>query len=63
MSTDIQGILHSYELLPDGEKREVAAEILRRTLNLESTPMGDDELIAVADDLFLQLDQEEPTGG
>ena len=62
MATDIQGILHSYELLPDGEKRELAAEILRRSLNLESPPMGDDEFVAAADELFLQLDREESSG-
>ena len=62
MSTDIQGILHSYELLPDGEKRELAVEILRRSLNLESPPLDDDEFVAAADELFLQIDQEESSG-
>ena len=36
MSTNTQELLKSFDLLPEGEKREVASEIIRRTLALDS---------------------------
>jgi hypothetical protein len=35
MSTNSQELLNSFDLLPEGEKREVASEIIRRTLALD----------------------------
>ena len=35
MSTNRQELLKSFDLLPEGEKREVASEIIRRTLALD----------------------------
>lgn len=36
MSTNSQELLKSFDLLPEGEKREVASEIIRRALALYS---------------------------
>lgn len=59
MSTAVQEILESYEQLPETDKREFVAIILRRAVELEMLPPSDDEFTVIADDLFLTLDQEE----
>ena len=59
MGTDIQGILQSFDLLPDSQKREVVSEIVRRSLQLDWPLLSDDDLVSAADDLFLQLDRNE----
>jgi len=35
MSTNLQDFFKSFDLLPDVEKREIASEIIRRTLALD----------------------------
>jgi hypothetical protein len=50
-------IIGSFDHLPEDEKREVASEILRRTIELELAPLTDDELVLNAEALFLELDQ------
>ena len=45
-----QHILYSFESLPEAERREVAAEIIRRTIKLDLPPLTDEEL-------FLELDE------
>ena len=52
-------ILESFDELPEAEKREVAAAILRRAVCFDSLPLSDDDLVAQADELFRQLDARE----
>jgi hypothetical protein len=59
MTAQVQDMLHTFDLLPDGEKREVASEILRRTLTLDVPALSDDQLVGAAEELFLQLDRSE----
>ncbi len=59
MSTSIHQLLESFDQLPETEKREVAAEILRRTINFDLPEMSDEELTLNAEQLFLQLDARE----
>ena len=59
MSTAVQNILRSYESLPEFEKRELAYEILRRSLRFNFPPVSDDELVQNAEELFLEFDQRE----
>ena len=54
-----QHILYSFESLPEAERREVAAEIIRRTINLDLPPLTDEELALNAEELFLDLDERE----
>lgn len=61
MSTTTREILESFDHLAEDEKREVASEILRRTIELELPPLTDDELVLNAEALFLELDQRELT--
>jgi hypothetical protein len=37
----------------------VAAEIIRRSVALDMPPLSDDQLTAIADELFLEMDKEE----
>lgn len=59
MSTATQSILESFNQLPEPEKRELAAEIIRWTANLDFPPLTDKDLVATADELFLDLDRAE----
>ncbi len=56
MTIQAQEILHSFDLLPDGDKREVAVEILRRELATDIPPLSDNDLVGIAEEIFLQLD-------
>jgi hypothetical protein len=59
MTAQVQDMLHTFDLLPEGDKRELASEILRRTLMLDVPPLSDEQLVGAAEDLFLQLDRSE----
>lgn len=59
MSTSAQEILQSFDQLPEAEKQEVAAEILRRTINFDLPPLSDEELVLSAEELFSELDRGE----
>ena len=59
MAAEVQDILRSFELLPEGDKVELAAEIIRRSVNLDVPPLSDEQLISAAEDLFLELDRSE----
>jgi len=41
MTSDIQAILHSFEMLPDLAKQEVAFEIIHRIVGLDVPPLSD----------------------
>lgn len=59
MNANAQTILSSFDLLPPAAKQEVAFEILRRTKDFNFPPLTNDELIANAEAVFLELDQRE----
>lgn len=59
MSTATQSILESFNQLPEPEKRELAAEIIRWTANLDFPPLTDEDLVIAADELFIELDRAE----
>jgi hypothetical protein len=61
MSTSVEQILDSFDHLSDGEKHQVASEILRRTIKMELPPLTDEELVINAEAIFLELDQRELT--
>ncbi len=52
-------ILDDFENLPDSEKREVLANILRISREIEYPEVSDEELIASADAVFAEYDQRE----
>ncbi|MFN0052941.1 MAG: hypothetical protein ACKV0T_12200 [Planctomycetales bacterium] len=55
----MQAILTEFEQLTEPEKEEVAAEIMRRRMQLNWPPLADDELAQIADERFTELDLEE----
>ncbi len=59
MTTEAQNLLRSFDLLQEADKREVAAEIIRRSSATDVPPLSDDQLIAIADEVFLEMDKEE----
>jgi hypothetical protein len=52
-------IIADFETLPDQEKREVLAELIRMSRRLEYPAVSDDELLSVADEVFLAYDRRE----
>ena len=54
-----QKVLEAFDSLPQPERQEVLDEILRRAALEHHGLPSDDELIAAADGLFLQLDRDE----
>ena len=59
MTKSVEQLLKSFEQLPEAEKRELAAEIIKRSLALDLPELSDESLILAADQIFLQLDREE----
>lgn len=55
----VRKLLDSFERLPAPERREAAAEILRRTLDEDGFPLDDESLTLAAEALFLGLDSRE----
>ena len=63
ISTAVEELLKSFELLPESEKQKVATEILRRLLELRLAPLTDEELALNAEQVFLELDRRESEDG
>ena len=58
MSTGGQELLRSFDLLPEGEKREVASEIIRRAFSLDRNVAIDQEELETRYASFAAEDQE-----
>ncbi len=52
MRTPAENLIDTFERLPDSEKQEVAAAILRRTLQIEFPPVSHEELVLSAEETF-----------
>jgi hypothetical protein len=63
MSTDSQKVINSFDALPIVEQREVMAELLRKAAQWDTPPLSDDELVRLADEVFLELDRREAADG
>ena len=59
MTKLVDELLNSFEKLPEAEKRELASEIIKRSLALDLPQLSDDSLVVAADQVFLQLDKDE----
>jgi hypothetical protein len=59
MTTLSQEILHNFDQLPNTEQLEIAMQILKRLINFNFPPLTDDDLACNAEELFLELDQQE----
>lgn len=52
-------IVDDFRELPDVEKREVLVDLLRISKDLESPDVSDEELVASAEQVFLEYDRRE----
>jgi len=59
MTPTVQQILDTFDQMPETERQELAAEILRRALSVDYGSLSDEELILNAEQVFLELDQRE----
>jgi hypothetical protein len=59
MGTPAENLIDTLDGLPDSEKHEVAAAILRRTAEITFPSLSDDELVLIANETFLELDRSE----
>lgn len=62
-TTTADELLRLFELLSEAERHKVATEILRRSLELRSAPLTDEELAFNAEQVFLALDRSESEDG
>ena len=57
MTTAVQALFDSFDALSEGERHEVAVELLRRAAPTDELP--DEALVAAADEVFRELDARE----
>ena len=59
MTENASKILEAFDLLDPVEQHSVVVSLLRRSGELPSAPLSDDDLCGIADELFSSLDDEE----
>jgi hypothetical protein len=59
MTRLVEELLNSFEKLPEAEKRELASEIIKRSLTFDIPQLSDDSMLLAADQVFLELDKDE----
>jgi hypothetical protein len=59
MDATIEEILHSFLALPESQKHEIAAEVLRWSRAADHPALQDEEFSLTADELFLAYEDEE----
>lgn len=59
MTAEAKHVIEDFEALPEDEKREVLAEIIRMSRDLDYPALTDGELVSAADQLFAQYDRRE----
>lgn len=59
MTTQAKDIIEEFGTLPDQEKREVLAELIRMARDIDYPAVSDDELLSAADQVFFDYDRQE----
>lgn len=59
MTADARHIVEDFRALPDAEKREVLAELVRISARIDYPAVSDEELLSAANDVFLTYDERE----
>ena len=59
MTQTAQDIISTFDHLPTNEQMEITKIILRRSLEIETPSMSEDDLVLNAEELFLELDRLE----
>ena len=63
MTSAVRDLLRSFQSLSDAEKHEAASLLLRQVVQGGAGDIGDDAFVAVAEELFLDLDAREACDG
>jgi hypothetical protein len=63
MTNAVRNLLHSFQSLSDAEKHEAAALLLEHVTGAKPGDVGEDALVAIAEELFLALDVREAGDG
>jgi hypothetical protein len=63
MTQAVQELLESFDRLPESDRLEALAEILKRTQERESPPLDDEILAQIADETWQMYDEEEAANG
>ena len=59
MSPGAKSVLDAFDALSVEEREEVVSELLRRVARSDHESPSDEELVATADEVFLELDRRE----
>ena len=59
MTQDAKSVLDAFDSLPDAEREEVMVELLRRAARSDHEAPSDQDLVAAAERVFLELDRSE----
>jgi len=59
MTAEVKHLIEEFEALPESAKREVLAELLRISLNIDDPAVADVELLTAANGIFAGYDAEE----
>lgn len=59
MTASVQELLDTFDRLTDSERLDLVLEILKRTVYLDFPPLSDEDLVLNAEELFLELDEQE----
>ncbi len=59
MVDQVQNLIMAFDRLTEGQQREFAAEVLRRTRDLNWPPLDDETIDRIADESFIEYDIRE----
>ncbi len=59
MTGSSQELLSTFDSLSESERLEIALEILKRVIQLDFPPLSDEDLVWNAEEIFLELDNQE----
>ncbi len=63
MTSSVRSLQEAFDGLSEGEKHDVALEILERTASQEYPPLDDETLAQIADETLLELNAREAADG
>jgi hypothetical protein len=59
MIDQVQSLIMAFDRLSEGQQREFAVEVLRRTRDLKWPPLDDETIDRIADESFIEYDIRE----
>jgi hypothetical protein len=59
MIDQVQSLIIAFDRLSEGQQREFAVEVLRRTRDLKWPPLDDETIDRIADESFIEYDLRE----